>query len=88
MSEPYPEYFLAEPDSYVAAHGVMLATSESVEKEDTSLNCVSLIFIDVNESLHPVLMHPQGGLVDYLLSDEFRKALTSLRDSLVDKGVR
>lgn len=87
MSE-LPEYFLSDPDHYVAAHGLMIGTTENIEPEDDSPQCVSLIFIDTIDQLHPVLLHPKGELLNYFLSDEFREVLTNLRDKVLDKDAR
>lgn len=86
--EDIPEYFLSGPDDYVVAHGLMLGTTENIEEDDNSINCVTLIFIDTQNELHPVLLHPNGELLNYLLSDEFRLVVSNLRQKLVDKDAR
>jgi hypothetical protein len=83
-----PEYFLSEPGHYVAAHGMMIGSTENIEEGDDSINCVSLIFIDTDGDLHPVLLHPEGELLKYLLSDEFREVVGKIKQKLVDKDAR
>jgi hypothetical protein len=86
MSEP--DMFMADPDDYIAATGLMLGTTESIEEDDTNVDCVALIFIDTREQMHPVIMHPDGELIEYLLGDEFREILRDLRAKVVDKNAR
>jgi hypothetical protein len=86
MSEP--AMFMSEPDDYIAATGLMLGTTESIEGSDESVDCIALIFIDTRDSLHPVIIHPDGELIEYLLGDEFREVVTDLRQKLVDRNAR
>lgn len=79
---------MAETGQFVVANGVMIGTTENIEPTDKSISCISLIFIDLDGELHPVLMHPQGELLDYLISDEFRDMVGSLRQKLLDKDAR
>lgn len=79
-----PEYFLSEPDHYIAAHGLMIGTTENIEDGDNSPKCLSLIFIDTRDELHPVLLHPKGELLQYIISDEFREVVNRLLEKLVD----
>lgn len=88
MSENVTDMFMAEPEDYVAATGLMLGTTESIEEHDETVDCLALIFIDTRDQLHPVILHPDGELLDYLLGDEFREVASSLRQKLVDKNAR
>jgi hypothetical protein len=88
MSEEITSMFLSEPGQYIAAHGIMIGTTENIDAEDDSINCISLIFLDLEDQLHPVLIHPRGELIEYLISDEFRNLIQSLRQKLVDKDAR
>lgn len=86
MSEP--EMFMADPEDYIAATGLMLGTTEAIEEHDETVDCLALIFIDTRDALHPVIIHPNGELVEYLLGDEFREVVADLRQKLVDKNAR
>lgn len=88
MFEEIDGLIMSEPGDYIAAHGLMLGTTENIEADDDSINCIALIFMDTRDNLHPVLLHPQGELIEYLLSDEFRDLVQNLRQKLVDKDAR
>ena len=88
MSEEILHMFLSEPEDFIVSNGIMVGTTENIIPEDDSINCISLIFLDLDDKPHPILLHPRGELVEYLISDEFRNLIRSLRQKLVDNDAR
>lgn len=85
MFEERDDLIICEPGSYIAAHSMMVGTTENVEEDDDTIDCISLIFIDTRDKTHPVLLHPKGELLEYLISDNFRELVQKLKQKLVDR---
>ena len=65
-------------NSYTPAIGMALGTSELFGQDGEFIRTVSLVFIDPDNEMHPILVHPQGELFQYLISDHFRDYLQEL----------
>lgn len=72
------EIILVDSNAYVPAVGMALGTSESIDKDGNYLKTISLVFIDPEDELHPILVHPNGELIQFLMSPEFKAHLAQL----------
>lgn len=83
MSEAYQEEELIamEPGAYTTAVGIAMGQAEVLQSEGT-LPLITLVFIDLENGLHPILFHPDGKVIEYLLSDAFRDDLRKTLDEI------